>query len=222
MYNFHNAQKAARAENFLYVFEGFMDVIAGYKVGIVNSVAAMGTAFTEDHVKKILNTSKNVVLCFDGDEAGINALRKTVALFSRFNIIPDAVILPNGMDPDEYLNKFGKDALLSYLKINHKNALELLYENAHGKTIPFAGKSISVILLFEKAPLSILITSFSNTTFSRPQQLNAYSPTLVTLSGSAISVIPAQPKKVLSPIVVTPLGMVMLVRFEQSKQRIRV
>lgn len=131
LYNFHNAQKAARAENFLYVFEGFMDVIAGYKAGIINSVAAMGTAFTEEHVKKILNTSKNVVLCFDGDEAGINALRKTVALFSRFNIIPDAVILPNGMDPDEYLNKFGKDALLSYLKINHKNALEILYENSH-------------------------------------------------------------------------------------------
>ena len=88
----------------------------------------MGTAFTDEHVKKLLNVTNNIILCFDGDEAGINALRKTVITFSKFNMIPNAVILPNGMDPDEYLNKFGKDQLKAYLSTNHKNALDVLYE----------------------------------------------------------------------------------------------
>ncbi len=135
LYNFYNAQKVGRSENRIFVFEGFMDVIAGHKAGIYNSVAAMGTAFTDEHVKKLLNVTNNIILCFDGDEAGINALRKTVITFSKFNMIPNAVILPNGMDPDEYLNKFGKDQLKAYLSTNHKNALDVLYEYELSKII---------------------------------------------------------------------------------------
>ena len=83
LYNFHNASKIARVDNNIYIFEGFMDVIAAYKAGIQNGVAAMGTAFTDEHAKKILNVTNNIILCFDGDDAGIKALRKTIALFSK-------------------------------------------------------------------------------------------------------------------------------------------
>lgn len=135
LYNFYNAQKVGRTENRIFVFEGFMDVIAGHKAGIYNAVAAMGTAFTDEHVKKLLNVTNNIILCFDGDEAGINALRKTVLAFSKYNMIPNAVILPDGMDPDEYLNKFGKDQLKAYLSLNHKNALDVLYEYELSKVL---------------------------------------------------------------------------------------
>lgn len=82
LYNFYNASKSARLEDCFYLFEGFMDVIAAEKAGIYNGVATMGTALTSDHIRSLLSVSNNIILCFDGDEAGIKALKRSLSLFS--------------------------------------------------------------------------------------------------------------------------------------------
>ena len=127
LYNFHNAISSIRENDKIILLEGFMDVIACMKAGIDNTVATMGTALTTDHIKAILQITKNITLCFDGDGAGIKAMKRSAELLAGYNIMPKAVVLPNNFDPDEYLNNYGKEALLTYLKENERNVYEWLY-----------------------------------------------------------------------------------------------
>jgi DNA primase len=130
LYNFHHASNAARQLNRIYIFEGFMDVIAGVKAGINNSVAAMGTALTMDHIRELSSVTKNIVLCFDGDSAGILATKRAIPLLNSAKIAPQTVTLPDDLDPDEYLDKYGKEALVSFLSQNTVSAYEFLYNEA--------------------------------------------------------------------------------------------
>lgn len=135
LYNMHNAALYARQQDLIYIFEGFMDVIAAYRASIFNGVATMGTALTKEHIKAILSVTKNIVLCFDGDLAGINAMKKAAALLSTFNIVPQAVVLPNNLDPDEYIKEYGTPQLKTYLISKTKPVYSWLYDLAYDKLI---------------------------------------------------------------------------------------
>ncbi len=130
LYNLHNAALHARKLNKIYVFEGFMDVIAAERANVLNGIATMGTALTKEHINNILSLTKNIVLCFDGDVAGINAMKKAAMLFANYNIIPDAVVLPDNLDPDEYLKEYGAPRLNTYLISKARNVYSWLYDLA--------------------------------------------------------------------------------------------
>ena len=102
-----------REKGSIIILEGFMDVIALYKAGIENTVAIMGTALTLAHMTMLKRITKNVVLCLDGDQAGQNAMIKCVdALYDQgFHV--SIVVIPQGMDPDEFLNAKGQDELVA-------------------------------------------------------------------------------------------------------------
>lgn len=135
LYNLHNAALSARKQDKIYIFEGFMDVIAAYRTKIFNGVATMGTALTKEHIKNILNITKNIVLCFDGDLAGINAMKKATALLATFNIIPEAVVLPNNLDPDDYIKEYGVPQLNTYLISKSKSVYSWLYDLSFEKVV---------------------------------------------------------------------------------------
>lgn len=135
LYNMHNAALPARQMDKIYLFEGFMDVIAAYRADIKNGVATMGTALTKDHINSILSITKNIVLCFDGDEAGIKAMRRSAKMLSSYNIIPEAVVLPNNQDPDEYIKEYGAKQLEAYLISKAKPVYYWLYQLAYNKVI---------------------------------------------------------------------------------------
>lgn len=130
LYNYSNANEHARRENYVFIFEGFMDVIAAYKAGVKASIATMGTALTKQHLKALNALTNKVILCFDGDQAGINATYKAAAIFSSENKIPYAVQLPDSLDPDEYLKKYGADNLKKFLLENQVNVYEYIYNVA--------------------------------------------------------------------------------------------
>lgn len=133
LYHFDQASLEARKLNQIYIFEGFMDVIAVQKAGILNSVATMGTAMTKEHVQMMMRITKNIVLFFDGDEAGITAMKRSAHMLSQVNVIPNAVVLPENMDPDEYISKFGPVKFNEYIQNNIKNVYIILYELAYQK-----------------------------------------------------------------------------------------
>ncbi len=135
LYNMHNAALPARQLDKIYLFEGFMDVIAAYRAGIKNGVATMGTALTKEHINSILSITKNIVLCFDGDEAGIKAMRRSAKMLANYNIIPEAVVLPNNQDPDEYIKDYGAKQLEAYLISKAKPVYYWLYRLAYDKVI---------------------------------------------------------------------------------------
>lgn len=89
------------------IVEGQMDVISLYKAGIKNAVACMGTALTINHAKDLKKFSDKVVLCFDGDSAGKKATLRSIEILVNAGLNVYVVAIPNGRDPDEFVNAFG-------------------------------------------------------------------------------------------------------------------
>lgn len=89
--------------------EGYMDLISLYQNGIKNVVAVSGTALTEDQVLLLSRYTKNVVLLFDADTAGIKASMRSIELLLKRDMEIKIVSLPAGEDPDSYVNNYGAD-----------------------------------------------------------------------------------------------------------------
>ena len=109
LYHLDQAKPVIQKTHEVYLMEGFMDVIAAYRAGHVNAVASMGTALTPEHVSRLRKLTKKIVLTYDGDKAGQNAIAKSLELLSDFQV--DIVKIPDNMDPDEYLQKTSEEAL---------------------------------------------------------------------------------------------------------------
>ena len=110
LYHYHIAKEEARVKKSVIIMEGFMDIIRASTVGIKNTVATMGTALTRDHIKEIKRLSNNIILCFDGDDAGVKATIASGELFKSEGIEVKVITLPGEDDPDTYILKNGKDA----------------------------------------------------------------------------------------------------------------
>lgn len=95
--------------NEIVIVEGQMDVISLYKCGVKNAVACMGTALTINHAKDLKRFADKVILCFDGDNAGKKATLRSIDILVNAGLNVYVVTIPNGHDPDEYVNMFGKD-----------------------------------------------------------------------------------------------------------------
>ncbi|MSN96236.1 DNA primase [Campylobacter sp. FMV-PI01] len=85
------------------IVEGYMDVIMLHKAGFKNAVAVLGTALTQNHLPLLRRSDARVILCFDGDEAGINAAIKSARLLSINEIDSSVVIIPNRADPADLI-----------------------------------------------------------------------------------------------------------------------
>ena len=116
LYNYHRVIEETRQAGFVIVTEGFMDVIALYKAGIKNAVAIMGTALTKGQIKLLKRLCKTVYLCLDGDQAGKNATIKSIDILLQADFNIKVIDLPDNLDPDEFLNKKGKEELNALLK----------------------------------------------------------------------------------------------------------
>ena len=116
LYNYHRAREEARKVKSIIIMEGPMDVIRAYTVGIKNCVAALGTAFGKEQAMLIRKLSSNVILCFDGDGAGLKATKGAIEELSKLGINPKIVRLEDNSDPDEYIVKNGKDKFLNKIE----------------------------------------------------------------------------------------------------------
>lgn len=118
LFHLYDAISDIRKNHQIVLHEGQMDVIASYRSGITTAICSMGTALTPEQVKIIAKYANNVVVCYDGDNAGLKAMVKAIRLFANQNINLRLVILPDGMDPDEYVKKYGKEAFLNFFNNN--------------------------------------------------------------------------------------------------------
>lgn len=115
LYNYHRAKESARNKKEIIIMEGPMDVIRASTVGIDNVVATLGTAFGPTQSNLIKRLSTNVILCFDGDAAGLKATKLAIEELQKVGINPKIVRLPNNNDPDEYIQNNGKENFLKML-----------------------------------------------------------------------------------------------------------
>ena len=111
LFHFSEAKKHARKEGHLVLFEGHMDVISAYKAGVKTGIASMGTSLTQQQVYMIRRITKQVVINYDGDDPGQHATERAVGLFKQAgNFDLGIVILPDKLDPDEYVKQYGPDS----------------------------------------------------------------------------------------------------------------
>lgn len=107
LYNYARAKDEARNKGYVIVMEGFMDVIRAYTVGIKNCIAMMGTAVTKNQAMTIKKMAKEIILCFDGDQAGAHATMSCIDELAKIDVIPKVIRLEENLDPDEYITKYG-------------------------------------------------------------------------------------------------------------------
>ncbi len=114
------ARRAAQANKTLIVVEGYLDCIALHQAGFENTVAALGTSFTERQAVELRKYAENVYLCFDADSAGSNAATKAVDIASKViehtGSSVRVVTLPEGEDPDSYVRSKGSAAFTALLE----------------------------------------------------------------------------------------------------------
>ncbi len=122
IYNYYKAKGECRVKNTVIIMEGFMDVIRAYSVGVKNTVATMGTAFTKEHISLIKKLASNIIICFDGDNAGVRASIACIDELLKADIIPKVVYLEENLDPDDYILKYGENKFID--KID--NALSVM------------------------------------------------------------------------------------------------
>ncbi|MFL2650470.1 MAG: DNA primase [Alphaproteobacteria bacterium] len=118
-----------RAKKEIFLVEGYLDVIKLHEFQIKNSVSSLGTTLSENQLKKLWYYTDIPFVCFDGDQAGVNAA-KNVAIKSLSFLIPGKslkfIILPNNLDPDQFLSERGKEDFLE-LKNDSLNLSELIW-----------------------------------------------------------------------------------------------
>ncbi len=102
--------------------EGYMDAIALHQYGIDCAVASLGTALTEEHAQLLAKYTNQVVLTYDGDEAGQNATRRAIPMLEKAGLQVKILRMQGAKDPDEFLKKYGRDKFLNLLEKSENQA----------------------------------------------------------------------------------------------------
>lgn len=116
MFAFDYAKESIAARGFAIVTEGYMDVISMHESGFTNTVAALGTALSADHIRTLSRFAKTIVCMFDGDAAGQHAAEAAVRYVESTKASLTCVVLPDNQDPDEFLKAHGREAMEEQLR----------------------------------------------------------------------------------------------------------
>ena len=115
LYGLNFAKHAIGKEGLCYIVEGYTDVISMHQNGIENVVSASGTALTLEQIKLINRLAQNVVLLFDGDNAGIKATYKSINMILKEGMNVKIAAFPKGDDPDSFAKKLSNEDFTKFL-----------------------------------------------------------------------------------------------------------
>ena len=157
LYNLNLARKLSNKLNYIFLVEGYMDVVGLSKNGIENVVANLGTSLTDKQILTLNQFFDDIVICFDGDDSGYKAALRA-AENSIKELKPEKQIsflfLPNKEDPDSFVNKNGREYFLDFTKKNKLSIHQFIFSHykKHAKNNP------SSMAIFEKKLRSIANT----------------------------------------------------------------
>lgn len=164
LYGLYEARRQNRQLDDILVVEGYMDVIVLAQHGVTNAVATLGTATSEEHLKRLFRIVNSVVFCFDGDNAGRQAAWR--ALQSCLPALEDGrhvrfMFLPEGHDPDSLIREEGHDAFRARMLQQAQPLTEYLFRHLAEEAPPnsLEGKAHLATLalpLIEQVPGSLL------------------------------------------------------------------
>lgn len=160
LYGLYQAKDSVRKEEECILVEGYTDVMSLHQAGIDNVVATSGTALTSDQVRLIKRFANEVTVLYDGDKAGISAAMRGLRIILAQDMSVKVVMLPEGEDPDSFVQAKGKAATLEFLQNEKKDfilfQLEHLTEDARNDPMKRAKaiKTIVQTLAYVPDPIS--------------------------------------------------------------------
>lgn len=116
LYGLYQAKGEIRKKEECILVEGYTDVLSLYQNGVQNAVASSGTSLTVEQARLIKRFAANVLVLYDGDQAGQNAAVRGLDIFLETDLNVKVVMLPMGHDPDSYVREVGATAFEEYLK----------------------------------------------------------------------------------------------------------
>ena len=116
LYGIYQAKKAIVKEDCVYMVEGYTDVIAMHQCGLENVVANSGTALSNHQIRLLHRFTQNIVLLYDGDEAGIHAAMRGTDMLLAEGMNIKVLILPDGDDPDSFSKKHTAEEFKAYIE----------------------------------------------------------------------------------------------------------
>lgn len=109
LYGFFQARKSIRENDAVIVVEGYMDLIACHQAGVDYAVASLGTALTPEQARLVKRNTQNVFIMYDADKAGEMATLRGLEIFLEEGLEVKVVRLPQGQDPDSFIQSFGPE-----------------------------------------------------------------------------------------------------------------
>lgn len=156
LYGMFHAKKSIREKDTCLLVEGYTDVISLHQAGIENVVASSGTSLTYDQIRLIKRYTPNITVLFDGDEAGIKAALRGIDLILEAGMNVKVVLLPDGEDPDSFIQQKGKTDFEAYIKEVGKDFVlfktDLLIKEAGDDPVKKSGLIRDVIQTLTKIP----------------------------------------------------------------------
>jgi len=144
LYGLFTAREAIRQKDYALLVEGYMDVIICHQYGFKNGVAPLGTSLTSGHLLKLRKLTKEVVVIFDGDAAGIAAAKRALPLLAQNDFHAKILILPDKEDPDSYLGKHGSESF-SLLIEKAESVTDFILSSSKGQRSQAVREALAVI-----------------------------------------------------------------------------
>ena len=125
LFSLNNAKNSKSDE--LILCEGYMDVIALNQAGFTNAVATLGTALTPDQASLMKRYCKEVVICYDADEAGQKATARAIDILRRVGLTVKVISIPDGKDPDEFIRRHGDKGHAAFQNLLDRSGNDMDY-----------------------------------------------------------------------------------------------
>ena len=124
LYGLYQGKKAIAKEDCVYMVEGYTDVIAMHQCGLENVVANSGTALSKHQIKLLRRFTPNIILLYDGDEAGIHAAMRGTDMLLAEGMKVKVLLLPDGDDPDSFSRKHTASEFKAYIEEHAEDFIE--------------------------------------------------------------------------------------------------
>jgi DNA primase len=164
LYGLHFAKNAIRQSDFVYLVEGYTDVISMHQSGVENVVASSGTSLTENQIRLIKRHTDNVTVLYDGDAAGIKASLRGIDMLLEQGLNVKVLLFPDGDDPDSYSKKVGAEAFQQYLQKETRDFIlfkvNLLLQDAEHDPLKKAQVTRDIVESISKIPDGIKRMAF--------------------------------------------------------------
>lgn len=164
LYGLFFAKNAIRQNDFVYLVEGYTDVIAMHQAGVENVVASSGTSLTENQIRLLKRHTDNVTVLYDGDTAGIKASLRGIDMLLEQGMNVKVLLFPDGEDPDSYAKKVSATGFQEFLQQEARDFIlfkvKLLLQDAAHDPLKKAQVTRDIVESISKIPDGIKRMAF--------------------------------------------------------------